>query len=486
MLYRYLCVLLFLILTPVASAQTDLTISATAEDASGEAGGRLTLDYTVTNSGDFEIEDVSVGFYFSTNQTLSDNDVLSEREEVDVDENESESDNEQIDIPGSLDSGDYFVLVVIDDLEQVTETDETNNTAAIPFTVKGGGGGGGQADLVVTSASAEPQSADAGAEISVSYTLANQGSEQAGESQLGFYFSTNATLSSNDVLATREDVDAVDANDSTDDDAELTVPNSLAPGDYFIIVAADDRNTVTESTENNNTLAIPFTVTGSGGGGGGEADLEVTDASVTPSSAEAGAEVTVSYTLANTGTEQAGASQLAFYFSTDASLSASDVLAESIEVDEVDAGDVGDNDESITVPSTLAPGDYFLIVAADIGNDVSESGENNNTFAISFTVTETTASEGDASPDVLYVDAPAPNPAAESTTLRYTLGEAGPVRLAVYDLLGRRVAVLVDATQAAGAHRATWAVQDDLAASVYVLRLEAAGTVQTRRVTVTR
>ncbi|HLT47758.1 MAG TPA: T9SS type A sorting domain-containing protein, partial [Rubricoccaceae bacterium] len=56
------------------------------------------------------------------------------------------------------------------------------------------------------------------------------------------------------------------------------------------------------------------------------------------------------------------------------------------------------------------------------------------------------------------------------------------VRLAVYDVLGREVAVLVDARQEAGAHRATFDASG-LAAGTYVYRLVVGSEVQTGRLT---
>lgn len=49
-----------------------------------------------------------------------------------------------------------------------------------------------------------------------------------------------------------------------------------------------------------------------------------------------------------------------------------------------------------------------------------------------------------------------PNPASGGVTFAFTLAEPGRVRLAVHDLAGRRIAVLVDGELPGGAHRARW------------------------------
>src|SRR5690606_9892852 len=61
----------------------------------------------------------------------------------------------------------------------------------------------------------------------------------------------------------------------------------------------------------------------------------------------------------------------------------------------------------------------------------------------------------------------APSPFARQTTISYEVAAASDVRLAVYDVLGREVAVLVDARQEAGTHRATFDASG-LAAGTYV------------------
>ena len=81
--------------------------------------------------------------------------------------------------------------------------------------------------------------------------------------------------------------------------------------------------------------------------------------------------------------------------------------------------------------------------------------------------------------------APRPNPASGAAAIPFSLPETGRVRLAVYDVLGREVAVLVDAEVAAGRHEAGLDA-GRLAAGVYVVRLATADSVQARRLTVAR
>ncbi len=78
-----------------------------------------------------------------------------------------------------------------------------------------------------------------------------------------------------------------------------------------------------------------------------------------------------------------------------------------------------------------------------------------------------------------------PNPFNPSTTIRYQLGAAGPVRLVVYDTTGRRVRSLVNGNESEGEHVVGFDGRDDrghaLASGVYFYRLEAGSVVHTRK-----
>ena len=72
-----------------------------------------------------------------------------------------------------------------------------------------------------------------------------------------------------------------------------------------------------------------------------------------------------------------------------------------------------------------------------------------------------------------------PNPFNSETTIGYALPHDAKVRLVVYDLLGREVAVLVDGPQPAG-RRAVRFRGDHLPSGPYAYRLQAGNEVVVR------
>jgi len=90
-------------------------------------------------------------------------------------------------------------------------------------------------------------------------------------------------------------------------------------------------------------------------------------------------------------------------------------------------------------------------------------------------------------PRGLRLIANAPNPFGPSTSIRYELYAASAVKLTLFDAQGRAVRQLVsESLQVPGSYAVTWDGRDDsgraLPGGVYFSRLEAAGSVDTRRV----
>jgi len=83
------------------------------------------------------------------------------------------------------------------------------------------------------------------------------------------------------------------------------------------------------------------------------------------------------------------------------------------------------------------------------------------------------------------LDAPRPNPAAGTASLALRTVAAGPVRVFVYDVAGRRIATLFDGVAPAGTLDLRWDGRNGSGGSassgIYWIRAEAAGSSFTRR-----
>ncbi len=88
-------------------------------------------------------------------------------------------------------------------------------------------------------------------------------------------------------------------------------------------------------------------------------------------------------------------------------------------------------------------------------------------------------------PHILRLRQNTPNPFNPSTNIEFFLPRQEHARLAVFDLVGRRVATLADGTMQAGWHTLRFDAAS-LASGIYVYRLEAGSQVQTRTMVLTK
>ncbi len=75
-----------------------------------------------------------------------------------------------------------------------------------------------------------------------------------------------------------------------------------------------------------------------------------------------------------------------------------------------------------------------------------------------------------------------PNPFNPTTNINYSVGEAGPVNITVYNTMGQKVAELLNTTKSAGSYQLTWNATG-VASGIYYYRLTAPGQVLTRQMT---
>jgi len=140
---------------------------------------------------------------------------------------------------------------------------------------------------------------------------------------------------------------------------------------------------------------------------------------------------------------------------------------------------------SLADPTTAAPsptgaaaialrGANVTFVAVGPNGSAFAGTDSGETFSIEITASVTpTDNENEFSPEVpsgFALQQNYPNPFNPVTTIQFALPQTGQVRLAVYDVLGREVAVLVDGAMQAGTHGIQFDASS-LTSGTYIYRL---------------
>ena len=223
---------------------------------------------------------------------------------------------------------------------------------------------------------AAPAKAAPGEAIAVTDTTRNQGTGAAPQSQTAFLLSRDALLDGSDTLLGSRSIEPLAAGAASTGTRDLVLPATLAAGTYFLFAKADASGQLLELSEHNNIRAATISI---------GPDLTVT-ALTAPGTAAAGSSVLVSETTGNQGAAPAPASSTRFFLSTNALIDAADTPLGSREVPALAANSWSTATSTITLPSTLTTGTYYLLAQADGPMAIAELNEMNNARAASIRI----------------------------------------------------------------------------------------------------
>jgi len=231
----------------------DLVVSALSLAGTPTPGGAVTVSDTTKNQGVGDAPASTTSYYLSTTVLLDASDLLLGTRSVGAlaGNGGSQPGSATVTIPADTAPGSYFLLAVADGPSTVPETSETNNVLAVSVRVG--------PDLVVSSLS-KPASVTSGTVVTLTDTTKNQGGPALNTSTTYLYFSTNTALDASDTLLGSRVVPALGAGASSSGAVAAAIPGGLSPGTYYIIVKVDGDNTVAESLEANNLMALAITV----------------------------------------------------------------------------------------------------------------------------------------------------------------------------------------------------------------------------------
>jgi subtilisin family serine protease/subtilase family serine protease len=369
----------------------DLIVSAVSAPATAAPGSAISMSDTTKNQGSGDAEPSATRYFLSANFGIDSSDViLGTRSVPPLAAGASDTGTVSFVIPAATPAGTYYVITQADPANALKETMEINNTRA-SGAVKIG------PDLIVTASSA-PSTAAAGAMISVSDTTKNQGAGTAGASATGFYLSANWAISSDDIFLGSRPVGELAAGASATASVSLRVPADTPAGNYYVIARADWNDGVGETLEANNDRAYGTLKIGG--------DLVVSIMSV-PSTATAGASITVTETTSNQGAGAVPQSSTGFYLSSNLSFDATDVFLGNRLVGSLGVSGSSSASTNVVIPAETPSGSYYLFAVADWNAAVAESLETNNTRAAAVRV----------GPDLVVTALNAPTSAVAGTSI---------------------------------------------------------------------
>ena len=148
----------------------------------------------------------------------------------------------------------------------------------------------------------------------------------------------------------------------------------------------------------------------------------------------------------------------------------------------------------VDFPTEVPMGMHFFTAVVDEADVVLESDESDNTSPPRSvrlqnghgTGIQTTGNAFDEPPRELSLGNAAPNPFNPTTTIPYDVPEVTRVRLAIYDVAGRRIRTLVNDDKAVGRHSAFWDGMNDrgerVSSGVYFVRMDAGSKTFTQKI----
>ena len=335
--------------------------------------------FDIVNSGDASlVGDVSVGIYISIDSDFTTDDILVGEVVVSaLAVNQVKKITTQFTLPSNLEHlKTYKLLVYADHNQLVAERDETNN---VDFAfIDAFDANAPKVDLqpIVRNV---PYSGKPGAVLFADVRARNNGTEDSPSSSTGLYFSTDRTLSPDDIFLGENITGNVDAGATSDQRSiRFTVP-AVPNGDYFLISVVDYQDGIAEFDETNNVAVTSFKTPP-------PVDLETEFAFVQL----LGSALVpyIRYSIFNFGAEPAPYFKIGVYLSTDDQVSTDDqFLGEGFSFNPIMPGDFFDGSIQLIIPASVPSGDYHILVFADYEEQIAESNESNNVFSIPFTVT---------------------------------------------------------------------------------------------------
>jgi GH25 family lysozyme M1 (1,4-beta-N-acetylmuramidase) len=246
-----------------------------------------------------------------------------------------------------------------------------------------------------------PNQVTAGNQITVSYTIKNQGGSTAAASQTKIQIKNS---SGTEITASTFSDPSITAGGTSFQNHSVAIPSSAGAGTYTCYVILDNLGNIGQSNSQNDfTPGVSFTVMVPAT----PCDIVVQGTpTISPNQVTAGNQITISYTIKNQGGSTAAASQTKIQIKNP---SGTEITASTFSDPSIAAGGTTYQSHPVTIPSSAGAGTYTCYVILDnLGNIGQGNTENDYTPGVSFTV-----NGGTSTPTITSIS---PNPVPGSNT----------------------------------------------------------------------
>ncbi len=264
-----------------------------------------------------------------------------------------------VSLPCDIAPGRYRLGVIVDERNNVSESDETNNVTLGPWITVAA------PDLEMVAVNGPTTALTGDAVVIHDEVRALPTGGGASEFKVAFYLSTDPVIRAPDAADTTGDlwlgertVPGLASGASSSADTAAAIPRTVAGGTYYIGAIADPTNQLLEGVESNNAAAgNTIAIVGP--------DLVATAVSA-PASAVTGETIIVQDTVAASASGGAAPEfDVGIYFSIDPVITPSDTLIGWRHVPALQPGGSSTGSTAVALPTNLAPGTYYVGVIAD-------------------------------------------------------------------------------------------------------------------------
>jgi subtilase family serine protease len=350
----------------------DLVVTNLTAPYGGAPGGHIIVPNTVKNQGNNASGSFYVTYYLTPNTNFNNKIELGSQYTPSNDYDgifvagKSKTYNTILKIPSTVAVGQYYVAAVIDSHKSVIETNENNNVlfSATKLKIQKVG-----PDLLVTSIAA-PANGIRGRTITVSNTVKNQGNMATNGFYVNYYLTPTQSLNSRIYIGCRY-IKSLAAGASNTNNTILSIPSTIAVGQYYIAAVADGTRLITEVNEANNNGYSAFKIKVQNG-----RDLLITGITAVASGIR-GRTITVANSVKNQGNLATSGFYVTYYLTPAQNMNKRIKIGYRY-IKSLAAGVTNTSNTKLTIPSTIAVGQYYIAAVADSTKLITEVNEANN------------------------------------------------------------------------------------------------------------